>query len=903
MIEGDPPRLSPAGRALLTAADKGKLRDALDAISRGAQRGSTKMFRWRDADGLKAQTAQQRAMFANMGGGRGSGGGSGGGAKPSGGTGGLWARNPATGKREPGQGLAKGAPPPPAGSPRSEGMTRRDVQQLARARQKQQRIANIDRQLRGDISAREHTSLRAERDRLQGEVRGHLAGVSPAAADRSNAILNSTPAPTVRGRGAAFREAADGVTSARVIRDRADRRVQETGAAVTRAEQRLAEVRAAGVRPGQQHYEKRDLADARREHTAARSDAAAAARQHAQAERTLRAEMQHPANRARAAEHEASAAWREAYRQPTTTRAQADAAADAARQRVLNAKPAAGRDKARASAARDRFNQHEARENAATRDLEKAEAHASERGITPAERRTRQAEAARLREARDKIRRESAEAQQSALRDIEASGYHYDRGRIVPNRRGASTTPRQGFNPAGYRGTKGYAMDDALKASRRHSAADLRHGTAAHASLKAAADHLRAAGFDDTEDDAMPALKALDYGTICDLVCDEVCEALADAEEGDDDAPQPLYVPRMHEDDEEGDDAPEVMVYPDVAIAELPDGRCVQIPYTLEGYTVTVSEPGDWTLVEPDWRDVGPYAPDEDDGERTVLLLAAKAVNYDQASSLVRDAWAQAHPPQANGPPSMWPQAVYDDAIVVSADGGLWRVPYQRAEDRIVFAGRDQWVSVRATYVTTDGGAEVKALPPADLEEPVEQAPLAAIKALDDWHLTVRGVIYGGRDLVGDAFTKATDLGFARDPVGMPVYYDHAQRGLKSQIGHVTAWRADDDGIDFEVELDRRHRYADMVMGLARKGALGGSSGALPHLVVRQQGELKRWVMGELSLTPTPIEPRSHANTRGATPAEAPAEAAPAADGGETAAALVGLYGDILTRRIARRYV
>lgn len=62
------------------------------------------------------QEAWERAMFANMG----SSGGGGGGGKPSGGTGGLWARNPETGKREPSQGLEKGAPPPKPGTARAE---------------------------------------------------------------------------------------------------------------------------------------------------------------------------------------------------------------------------------------------------------------------------------------------------------------------------------------------------------------------------------------------------------------------------------------------------------------------------------------------------------------------------------------------------------------------------------------------------------------------------------------------------------------------------------------------------------------------------------------------------------------------------------------------------------------
>jgi HK97 family phage major capsid protein len=91
----------------------------------------------------------------------------------------------------------------------------------------------------------------------------------------------------------------------------------------------------------------------------------------------------------------------------------------------------------------------------------------------------------------------------------------------------------------------------------------------------------------------------------------------------------------------------------------------------------------------------------------------------------------------------------------------------------------------------------------------------------------------------------------------MPVYYDHALGGLKSQIGAVKAWTPDAEGIEVEIEIDRRHKYADQVMKLVQSGALGLSTGALSHLVVRDGGEIKRWVVGEISLTPTPAEPRT----------------------------------------------
>ena len=156
--------------------------------------------------------------------------------------------------------------------------------------------------------------------------------------------------------------------------------------------------------------------------------------------------------------------------------------------------------------------------------------------------------------------------------------------------------------------------------------------------------------------------------------------------------------------------------------------------------------------------------------------------------------------------------------------------------------------------------AEMRALDDDDLT----YAPVGAIKAIGDYTLRVRGIVYGGRDLSGDYFTKQTDLGFGRSPIGMPVYYDHAERGIKSQIGHVIAWEDTGDAIDFDIELDRSKRYADYVMGLERQKALGGSSGAMGHLVVRDAGKLKRWIIGELSLTPTPMEPRTHKLLSGA---------------------------------------
>jgi hypothetical protein len=169
-------------------------------------------------------------------------------------------------------------------------------------------------------------------------------------------------------------------------------------------------------------------------------------------------------------------------------------------------------------------------------------------------------------------------------------------------------------------------------------------------------------------------------------------------------------------------------------------------------------------------------------------------------------------------------------------------------------------------------------------QEEIAQGPVAEVKALPDpYRLEVRGVVWGGRDLTGDAFDLSTDLGRGRPFKGMPVYYDHTLRGLKSQIGQVVAAQEDEEGIVFEVELERRHRYTAEVRRLAEAGALGGSTGSPAHLVARKGGQLKRWIVSELSLTPTPAEPRTEA--RPAAKHTAEPEAGPQAPTGATGTA------------------
>jgi len=134
------------------------------------------------------------------------------------------------------------------------------------------------------------------------------------------------------------------------------------------------------------------------------------------------------------------------------------------------------------------------------------------------------------------------------------------------------------------------------------------------------------------------------------------------------------------------------------------------------------------------------------------------------------------------------------------------------------------------------------------------------IKSLTDATATLcgYGVVFGGRDLVGDTFTPATDYGLSREARGMPVYYDHELHPtLKGQIGNVLAIRQDDEGLFFELELERSEKYVDEVLRLVEAGKVGLSTGALSHLVQKDTKSISRWVVGEVSLTVTPAEPRT----------------------------------------------
>jgi HK97 family phage major capsid protein len=140
---------------------------------------------------------------------------------------------------------------------------------------------------------------------------------------------------------------------------------------------------------------------------------------------------------------------------------------------------------------------------------------------------------------------------------------------------------------------------------------------------------------------------------------------------------------------------------------------------------------------------------------------------------------------------------------------------------------------------------------------------LNAVKILkqDEATATVGGygVVFGGKDLEKETFTRSTDYMLDLVPTKL-VFYEHTQRpDIGHQIGTVKNENVspDETGLWIQGELDKSAGYVDAVLKLIEKGALGWSSGSVAHLARRKNGVIKTWPIVEFSLTPTPAEPRT----------------------------------------------
>ncbi|WP_298929224.1 hypothetical protein [uncultured Ramlibacter sp.] len=127
-------------------------------------------------------------------------------------------------------------------------------------------------------------------------------------------------------------------------------------------------------------------------------------------------------------------------------------------------------------------------------------------------------------------------------------------------------------------------------------------------------------------------------------------------------------------------------------------------------------------------------------------------------------------------------------------------------------------------------------------------------------------VLFGGKDLAGEFFTKSTRLESGYTDSGL-LYVDF-EHGLDpdnmgiddSHVLGVVDWKsakADDKGVFVERVLNRRAKYVDLLVEMIEAGLVGNSSEAVRGKTMRKRdGEITLWPLKRDTLTLTPMEPR-----------------------------------------------
>jgi len=140
----------------------------------------------------------------------------------------------------------------------------------------------------------------------------------------------------------------------------------------------------------------------------------------------------------------------------------------------------------------------------------------------------------------------------------------------------------------------------------------------------------------------------------------------------------------------------------------------------------------------------------------------------------------------------------------------------------------------------------------------------SGIKSLGGNRIEGYLVLFSGAndpDLQGDYFTKETNFFIDNYDTRLILYRHGVHPKIKDkQLGRATLV-VDDAGVFMQGELLLRDAYESAILELIRAGKLGLSSGSMSHLVEKKQVgksfQILSWPIGEASLTPMPVEPRT----------------------------------------------
>ncbi|RYX81048.1 hypothetical protein EON83_25825 [bacterium] len=135
------------------------------------------------------------------------------------------------------------------------------------------------------------------------------------------------------------------------------------------------------------------------------------------------------------------------------------------------------------------------------------------------------------------------------------------------------------------------------------------------------------------------------------------------------------------------------------------------------------------------------------------------------------------------------------------------------------------------------------------------------------------------RDLSGQYFSAKTYLGPQNGDGACGTFHHMLPiKGMPAEVAdHLFApikANRDDVGLFVQIVCDMSDDYEAAVYKMGKAGKLGFSSGTAAHMIkVADDGEILRWPIVEMALTPTPCEPRARATAMKALEAETGSEA------------------------------
>ncbi len=200
---------------------------------------------------------------------------------------------------------------------------------------------------------------------------------------------------------------------------------------------------------------------------------------------------------------------------------------------------------------------------------------------------------------------------------------------------------------------------------------------------------------------------------------------------------------------------------------------------------------------------------------------------------------------------------VYSGYAIAKIGLAFFNVPYTLESYEIKLAPKEEWKQVEKSWVMKNI--------PENAFKAFQIREAGYVKALPGGRLGNYLVLWGDdnqRDLYGEFFDSQRTAGLTEifNYIGkVPALYQHAMDNhVKfTPIGVIDTMVADDIGLWTETQLDLSNAYAKEIQKLARKKALGASSGTLPGArKVAADGCILQWPIIEGSFTPTPAEPR-----------------------------------------------